>query len=145
MGSNPSQSMDVCLRLFCVCVALCSKLPCVGLIPRPRSPTYCLRLINWSEMKRFTDRCMDGWIGRQAGRDYYSLYITSHHVKTSWNKLICKLCRNTGKITYRFLDYLSKWTIVTWSSSLNFVFEMIKEKYISRWKASGWTLKQATS
>jgi hypothetical protein len=23
VGSNPTQGMDVCLRLFCVCVALC--------------------------------------------------------------------------------------------------------------------------
>jgi hypothetical protein len=24
MGSNPTRGMDVCLRLFCVCVVLCS-------------------------------------------------------------------------------------------------------------------------
>jgi hypothetical protein len=29
--------------------------PCEDLIPRPRGPTDCLRLRNWSETKRFTD------------------------------------------------------------------------------------------
>jgi hypothetical protein len=41
--SNPSRGMDVCIRLFCVCVVLCvgSGLA-TGLIPRPRSPTDCV-------------------------------------------------------------------------------------------------------
>jgi hypothetical protein len=39
MSSNPTQSMDVCVRLFCVYVVLCVR---SGLaIPRPRSPTDC--------------------------------------------------------------------------------------------------------
>jgi hypothetical protein len=56
VGSNPSQGMDVCLRLFCVCVVLHRYWPCVGLIPRPRSPTDCLRLRNWSETKRLWEQ-----------------------------------------------------------------------------------------
>jgi hypothetical protein len=39
VGSNPTWGMDVCVRLFCVCVVLW---PCDGLIPRPRSPTECV-------------------------------------------------------------------------------------------------------
>jgi hypothetical protein len=79
VGSNPTQGMDVCLRLFRVCVVLCRQRPCVGLIPRPRSPTDCLRLMNWNESKRFTDALrskweqqewmdgwMDGWMDRQT-------------------------------------------------------------------------------
>jgi hypothetical protein len=31
--------MDVCMRLFCVCVVLCRQRPFDGLITRPRSPT----------------------------------------------------------------------------------------------------------
>jgi hypothetical protein len=46
VGSNPTHGMDVCLRLFCVCVVLCRHRSCVGLIPRPRCPTDCLRLRN---------------------------------------------------------------------------------------------------
>jgi hypothetical protein len=44
VGSDLTQGMDVCLRLFCVCFVLCRWQPCDGLIPRPRSPTDCLRL-----------------------------------------------------------------------------------------------------
>jgi hypothetical protein len=40
VGSNPTRGMDVCMRLFCVCVVLCvSSGLATGLIPRPRSPT----------------------------------------------------------------------------------------------------------
>jgi hypothetical protein len=39
VGSNLTQSTDVCLHLFCVCVVLCRQRPCVGLIPSARSPT----------------------------------------------------------------------------------------------------------
>jgi hypothetical protein len=37
--------MDVCPRIFCV------VLPCVGLIPRPRSPTKCPNRFVSSEVK----------------------------------------------------------------------------------------------
>jgi hypothetical protein len=40
VGSNATRGIDVCLCLVCVCVVLCRKRPCDGLIPRPRSPTY---------------------------------------------------------------------------------------------------------
>jgi hypothetical protein len=41
VGSNPTRrGMDVCLRLFCVCVVLCRWQIWVGLIP---SPTDCLQ------------------------------------------------------------------------------------------------------
>jgi hypothetical protein len=54
VGSNPTRGMDVCLRLFCVCVVLCAGSGlATGLIPHTRSPTNSLR--NWSETKRFTD------------------------------------------------------------------------------------------
>jgi hypothetical protein len=40
VGSNLASGMDVwCVRLFCVCVVLFG-----GLIPRPRSPTDCLKI-----------------------------------------------------------------------------------------------------
>jgi hypothetical protein len=31
----------MCFRVFLCCVVLCRWRPCVGLIPRPRSPTEC--------------------------------------------------------------------------------------------------------
>jgi hypothetical protein len=50
VGSNPNRGMDICLRLFCVCV-LCRLRPCDGLISRPRSPTGCLEIkkLKWNE------------------------------------------------------------------------------------------------
>jgi hypothetical protein len=33
--------MDICVRLFYVCVFMCKYQPCDRLIPRPRSPTDC--------------------------------------------------------------------------------------------------------
>jgi hypothetical protein len=49
-GSNPTQSMDVCLRLFCACVG---SSPVTGWSPvQGVLPTVYLR--NWSETKRFT-------------------------------------------------------------------------------------------
>jgi hypothetical protein len=43
VGSNPTRGMDVCLRLFCVCVVLCVG---SGALRRsdtgPRSPTDCV-------------------------------------------------------------------------------------------------------
>jgi hypothetical protein len=52
MGSNSTQGMDVCLRLFCVCVGsglATSWSPFQGVLPT------VLGLRNWSETKRFTD------------------------------------------------------------------------------------------
>jgi hypothetical protein len=37
MGSNFSEGMDICVRLFYVCLVLCD-----GLIPRPSGPTDCV-------------------------------------------------------------------------------------------------------
>jgi hypothetical protein len=58
VGSNPIQGMDVCLRLFFVCVR--SRL-CDGLIPCPWSPTDCLGLRNWSETNRFMGALCSKW------------------------------------------------------------------------------------
>jgi hypothetical protein len=62
VGSNPTEDINICLRLFCVCV-LCRLGPCIGLPPPPcpKSPTYCLRLRNWSETKRLTDGLCSKW------------------------------------------------------------------------------------
>jgi hypothetical protein len=52
VGSNPNQGMDVCLRLFCVCVSSGLEtgwFPVQGVLPT------VLGLRNWSETKRFTD------------------------------------------------------------------------------------------
>jgi hypothetical protein len=51
VGSNHTQGMDVCMRLFCVSFVLCRQRPCDGLIP----VQGVLVLKNWSETKRFTD------------------------------------------------------------------------------------------
>jgi hypothetical protein len=45
VGLNPTQDMDVCMRVYSVCVVLCVGRPCDGLIPRPRSSTVCVKNI----------------------------------------------------------------------------------------------------
>jgi hypothetical protein len=52
VGSNPTLGMDVCLRLFCVCI--CSGLVTGWYLIQGVLPTV-LGLRNWSETKRFTD------------------------------------------------------------------------------------------
>jgi hypothetical protein len=50
--------MDVCLRLFCVCVGsglATGWFPVQGVLPT------VLRLRNWSETKRFTDALCSKW------------------------------------------------------------------------------------
>jgi hypothetical protein len=43
VGSNPTQGMDVCVRLFCFCVALCVGSDfATGWSPVQRSPTDCV-------------------------------------------------------------------------------------------------------
>jgi hypothetical protein len=66
--SSPAQTLGswgripirtrISLCIYSVCV---SYRPCDGLIPRPRSPTDCLRLRNWSETKRLTDVLCSKW------------------------------------------------------------------------------------
>jgi hypothetical protein len=50
LGLNPNRGMDVCLRLFCVCV-LCRERPCDVLIIRPSGPTGSLEIkkLKWNE------------------------------------------------------------------------------------------------
>jgi hypothetical protein len=58
VGSNPAQGMDVCLRLFCVCVGsglATGWSPVQGVLPT------VLGLRNWSETKRFIDAYAPKW------------------------------------------------------------------------------------
>jgi hypothetical protein len=70
--SSPARTLESCVRIplkawISVCVYSVFVLscvgyrPCVGLIPRSRSPTGCLRLRNWSETKCFTDALCSKW------------------------------------------------------------------------------------
>jgi hypothetical protein len=51
--SNPTWSMDVCVRLFCVCAVLCVQVAALRRAdPRPRSPTDCVKnKKNWKATK----------------------------------------------------------------------------------------------
>jgi hypothetical protein len=45
MGSNRARDMDICPRLFCVCVVLCVRRRLAkGLIPIQGSPTDCRKI-----------------------------------------------------------------------------------------------------
>jgi hypothetical protein len=52
VGSNPTEGMDIFLRLFCVYVALCRWRPYNGLIPRPSGFTDCRNALCKSWGKR---------------------------------------------------------------------------------------------
>jgi hypothetical protein len=62
VGSNPTQGMDVCVRLFCLYAVLCAgRGPARGLsLVQAFLPTV-LGLRNWSETKRFTDVLCSKW------------------------------------------------------------------------------------
>jgi hypothetical protein len=58
VGLNPTQGMDICLRLFCVCIGsglATGRSPVQGVLPN------VLGLRNWSETKRFTDSLCTKW------------------------------------------------------------------------------------
>jgi hypothetical protein len=60
--------MDVCLRLFCVCVVLCRKWLCDGLIlPSKESYRLCIGLRNWKSGQGPTENCraIDSFIARK--------------------------------------------------------------------------------
>jgi hypothetical protein len=91
VGSNPTQVMDVCLRVFRVCVVLFRHRPCDWLIPRPRSPTDCLRIKKLSETKRFADALCSkvgetGQRGRGGGERENKPVIRKRY--KNWNR--CK-------------------------------------------------------
>jgi hypothetical protein len=44
-GSNPARGMDVCRRFSVLCC------PCIGLIPRPRSPIKCSQIHKFRKIK----------------------------------------------------------------------------------------------
>jgi hypothetical protein len=41
--------------ILSLCCSVCRQKPCIGLIPRPKSPTDVLKLRNWSKTKIFRD------------------------------------------------------------------------------------------
>jgi hypothetical protein len=48
--SNPTQGMDVCLRLLCSCFSVCRWRPCDGLVTSLGDPTVCVEKI--AELKK---------------------------------------------------------------------------------------------
>jgi hypothetical protein len=80
VGRNPTQGMDVCLSLFCVCVVSCSGFTS-GWSPVQGALPTVYRLGNWSEMKRFTDALCSKWKQQEwmNGILYNWLYIKSTH------------------------------------------------------------------
>jgi hypothetical protein len=94
VGSNPTQGMDVCLCLFCVCI--CSGLsaawsPVQGVLPTD------LGLRNRSDTKRFADApCSKlGATGKTERDRAHSIQCTSSHPATQRSLLIFQESTNT--------------------------------------------------
>jgi hypothetical protein len=74
VGSNPTQGIDVCLRLFCVCVG---NGLVMGWSPIQGALLTVLGLRTWNETKRFTDAlCSRGSSRRKRDRVQHYLYNT---------------------------------------------------------------------
>jgi hypothetical protein len=87
LRSNTTQGMDVCVRLFCVCVVLCvgrhlamGSSPVQGVLPREM--IGCLRIIHmeWASevallsFKQCTIRhLICDWVGSPGGQHFHSL------------------------------------------------------------------------
>jgi hypothetical protein len=78
MGSNPTPGMDVCVRLFCVCVVLCvgSGLA-TGWSPVQGVPPTVYRLRNWKSGQNQTKGCRVTEGERWGGQRKRCLYRTS--------------------------------------------------------------------
>jgi hypothetical protein len=78
-GSNPTQGMDVCLCLFCVCVGS-------GLSTGWSSVQWVVLTVsglrNWSETKRFTNALCSKWEQQERGRERPSTWILFCRGKT---------------------------------------------------------------
>jgi hypothetical protein len=95
VGSNPTRDMDVCLRLFCVCV--CSDLAKGWFSVQGVLPTV-LWLRNRSETKRFTDALCSK--GRASGKR------ERERVNAEFER--CEICSTyrTGENMYRNLVWI---------------------------------------
>jgi hypothetical protein len=67
VGSNPTQGMCVCLRLFCVCIGSGFA---TGWSPVQGVLNTVLGLRNWSETKRFMDALCSKWEQQEKEREY---------------------------------------------------------------------------
>jgi hypothetical protein len=93
MGSNPTPSTDVCLRLFCVCVVGSGL--ATGWSPFQGIEPTVLGLRNWSETKRFTDALCSkvGTTGKRENRSkYVSVYAWRHNLYPGFHFTVSPTC-----------------------------------------------------
>jgi hypothetical protein len=87
VGSNPTQDMDVCVRLFCLCVVLCAGSGlATGRSPVQEVLPTALRMRNWSVTKRFTD-ALCSKVGATGKRERLS---KSTKFLTQDNQCLCR-------------------------------------------------------
>jgi hypothetical protein len=57
--------MSVCVFILCLCCRVCRYVPCDELIPRPRSPTVCVKKIKKLKKRPTKDcRAIDEWMNK---------------------------------------------------------------------------------
>jgi hypothetical protein len=83
MGSNPTRGMDICVRLFCVCVVLCRALRRAD-PPAMESYQMCTGLRNWKSDQGPTNgrRAIDEWMN---GLNRFK-YFNQHFLDTNFTR-----------------------------------------------------------
>jgi hypothetical protein len=109
--SSPAQTLGSWFRILlkawmCVCVR---QRTCDGLILRPRSRTFCLRLRNWSETKHFTDILYPKWEQRRRRHIILEKFMPLISFKST---LECKYC------------HVSEWLYTGFGLMIGFIFHL---------------------
>jgi hypothetical protein len=109
VDSNPNQGMDVCIYS----VFVCRQRPCDRLIIRLKSPTNCLKLRNWSEMKRFTDALCCKWEQREDRLNWIRLdgQMTDNHPSAVWARDLIQLIFEYNSETAYFTKSSFPWFV----------------------------------
>jgi hypothetical protein len=64
------------VRVFLCCVVVCRYRPCVGLIPRLKSPTKCPdRLINCRSYDSESEQAMMAYLDVDGDADHYAILV----------------------------------------------------------------------
>jgi hypothetical protein len=80
VGSNPTQGMDICVRLFCVCTVLCagSQVAAFQLADPPSKESYrlCKKIKKLNKSAKVQQRAVEPQIDKLEKVIQYSNYVS---------------------------------------------------------------------